>query len=293
MQNHFIQLNVIAGLVLLVSGIPPLWRIYRMLPGGFMRSIWFLLGFLISVGVCGYLTFFFLTLHELPNHYEDLFISSIFLIGAVFTAVICRMSHSTAKDVSRIALLEYHARVDSLTGLFNRRYTMSFLQNACGSSYPKLSILLLDIDYFKQINDTFGHQTGDKVLQRFADLLTGLHSEPAFIGRYGGDEFVIVLPQTDMTEACLVAARICHAAETIDLSEQSHPITVSIGVASSGLHGREAEDLLAQADEALYSAKRGGRNQVVGSRRAGSRRTVVYSSAAANAASRTSFQLAD
>jgi diguanylate cyclase (GGDEF)-like protein len=292
MQNHVIQLNVIAGLILLVSGVPPLWRIYRMLPSGLIRSMWFLLGALISVGICGYLTFFFLTLSEGPNHYEDLLISFILLLGAVFTAVICRMSYSTVKDVSRISLLEYHAQVDSLTELFNRRYTMLFLQNACRSS--GLSILLLDIDDFKQINDTFGHQAGDGVLKRFAGLLTSLHFSPAVIGRYGGDEFVIVLPDTDMTEACVFAAKIRHAAETIDLGEQSHPITVSIGVASSsGLSGLEAEELVAQADEALYRAKRGGRNQVVGSTVGAQRTVFAYTSAAADAASQSSFQLAD
>jgi diguanylate cyclase (GGDEF)-like protein len=255
--------------------------------------MWFLLGLLISVGVCGYLTFFFLTLHEGPSYYQDLFISSIFLVGAVFTAVICRMSHSTAKDVSRIAVLEYHARVDSLTELLNRRYTMSLLQDACRSSCPALSILLLDIDNFKQINDTFGHQAGDDVLKRFAGLLTSLHSEPAIIGRYGGDEFVVVLPQTDMTAACVVAAKIRHAAESINLGEPAHPITVSIGVASSsGLPGLEAEDLVAQADEALYRAKRGGRNQVVGSRTSAERTVFAYSSGAGEAVS-NSLQLAD
>ena len=167
MQNYIIEINVVTGIVLLLSAIPPLWGICRMLPKGLVRSMWFALGLLISVAVCGYLTFLYLIVTEGPNRYEDLLISSIFIVAAVFTAVICRMSYSTAKDVSRIALLEYHARVDSLTELFNRGYTMLLLQKACRSSSLKLSVLLLDIDGFKEINDTFGHQTGDDVLQRF------------------------------------------------------------------------------------------------------------------------------
>jgi diguanylate cyclase (GGDEF)-like protein len=265
MQKYIIQINVVLGILLLVSGIPPLWRICRMLPKGLVRSMWLALGLLISVAICGYLTFLFLTIGEGPAFYEDLLISSIFLIAAFFTTVICGMSYSTAKDVSRIALLEYHARVDSLTELFNRGYTMLLLQEACRSSSPRLSVLLLDIDGFKEINDTFGHQAGDGVLQRFASLLTSLHSEPSFAGRYGGDEFVVVLPDTDMTAASAIAGRIREAAESIDFGEPSLPITVSIGVAtSSGLPGLEADELLAQADEALYRAKRGGRNQVAG-----------------------------
>jgi diguanylate cyclase (GGDEF)-like protein len=237
-----------------------------MLPEGVVRSMWFALGQLILVAICGYFVFLCLITNEGPDQYEDLLISSIFLTAAVFTAVICRMSYSTAKDISRIALLEYHARIDSLTELFNRGYTMLLLQKACRSSSPRLSVLLLDIDGFKEINDTFGHQAGDTVLQRFASLLTSLHAEPSFAGRYGGDEFVVVLPHTDMTEACAIAARIREAAETIDFGERSLPITVSIGVAASnGLSRLEADELLARADEALYRAKRGGRNQVAGS----------------------------
>ena len=221
MQNHVIQINVALGIILLLSGIPPLWRICNMLPRGLIRAMWFTLGLLISVAVLGYLSFFYLTATEGPNHPGDLLISSIFLVAAVFAAVICRMAYTTAKDVSRIALLEHHARVDSLTELFNRRYTMSLLQTACRSSSVTLSVLLLDIDEFKGINDTFGHQAGDNVLQRFASLLTSLHSPPSFVGRYGGDEFLVVLPHADSGGACAVADRIRQGAEAIDFGDQS------------------------------------------------------------------------
>jgi diguanylate cyclase (GGDEF)-like protein len=292
MQNHVIQINVALGIILLVSGIPPLWRICNMLPRGLIRAMWFTLGLLISVAVLGYLSFFYLTATEGPNHPGDLLISSIFLVAAVFAAVICRMAYTTAKDVSRIALLEHHARVDSLTELFNRRYTMSLLQTACRSSAVTLSVLLLDIDEFKGINDTFGHQAGDNVLQRFASLLTSLHSSPSFVGRYGGDEFLVVLPHADSAGACAVADRIRQGAEAIDFGDQSRPITVSIGVATcSGSPTIEADDLLAQADEALYRAKRGGRNRVVESRAGAQRAVFTYPSVAEDPNS--PLQLAD
>jgi diguanylate cyclase (GGDEF)-like protein len=283
-QNYIIQLNVVLGIILLVSGIKPLWRICRMLPKSLLRSMWFALGLLIFVAVSGYVTFLYINSKEGFDHYEDLLTSAIFLISAVFTAVICRMSLSTAKDVSRIALLEYHARVDSLTDLFNRGYTMLLLQRACRSSArlkSPLSVLLLDMDNFKEINDTFGHQAGDNVLRQFAGLLTSLHSEPLFVGRYGGDEFIVVLPCMDMTKACLIADNIRRAVETHLLAAQTVPVTVSIGVATSlGLREVEAEQLLAEADKAMYRAKHGGRNQVARSR-AHSRPMFSYSSIAA------------
>ena len=251
MQNYIIQLNVVLGIILLTSGIKPLWHICRMLPKSLLRSMWFTLGLLIFVAVTGYVTFLYINAKEGSDHYEDLLTSAVFLISAVFTAVICRMSLSTANDVSRIALLEYHARVDSLTDLFNRGYTMLLLQQACRSSArlkSPVSVLLLDMDNFKEINDTFGHHAGDSVLRQFASLLTNLHSEPSFVGRYGGDEFVVVLPRIDMTRACVIADEIRHAVETHLLAAQTVPVTVSIGVAtSSRLRETEAEELLAEA----------------------------------------------
>ena len=108
-----------------------------------------------------------------------------------------------------------------------------------------------------------------------------MHAEPLFVGRYGGDEFVVVLPCIDMTKACVIADRIRHAVETHLLAEQTVPVTVSIGVAtSSGLREIEAEELLAEADKAMYRAKHGGRNQVARSR-ANSRPMFSYSSIAA------------
>jgi diguanylate cyclase (GGDEF)-like protein len=283
-ENHIIQLNVVLGIILLISGIKPLWRICRMLPKSLLRSMWFTLGLLIFVAVSGYVTFLYINSREGSDHYEDLLTSAVFLISAVFTAVICRMSLSTAKDVSRIAVLEYHARVDSLTDLFNRGYAMLLLQRACHSSArlkSPLSVLLLDMDNFKEINDTFGHQAGDSVLRQFASLLTSLQAEPSFVGRFGGDEFVVVLPGMDVTKACVIADNIRRAVETELPAAQTIPVTVSIGVAtSSGLREVQAEQLLAEADKAMYRAKHSGRNQVARSR-ANSRSMFSYSSIAA------------
>ncbi len=130
-----------------------------------------------------------------------------------------------------------------------------------------LSILITDIDHFKSINDTYGHDAGDEVLREFADRLRSCIRGVDLACRFGGEEFVVVMPDTDLGIASRVAERIRRriAGEPfqIDRGERSIEVTISIGLAA--LHG--AEDLpatiLKRADEALYRAKRSGRNRVV------------------------------
>jgi len=162
------------------------------------------------------------------------------------------------------------AITDALTGLFNRRYMESHLgtlvEQAIARGKP-LAALVIDIDYFKSINDSYGHDAGDDVLRDFALRIKRSIRGIDLACRYGGEEFVIVMPETDMTVAAMVAERLRRriAAEpfAIDQSKRSVPVTISIGIAS--LRGKEdtAAAVLKRADQALYRAKRDGRNRVV------------------------------
>jgi len=162
------------------------------------------------------------------------------------------------------------AITDALTGLFNRRYMESHLgtlvEQAIARGKP-LAALVIDIDYFKSINDSYGHDAGDDVLRDFALRIKRSIRGIDLACRYGGEEFVIVMPETDMTVAAMVAERLRRriAAEpfAIDQSKRSVPVTISIGIA--GLRGKEdtAAAVLKRADQALYRAKRDGRNRVV------------------------------
>jgi len=162
------------------------------------------------------------------------------------------------------------AITDALTGLFNRRYMESHLgtlvEQAIARGKP-LAALVVDIDYFKSINDSYGHDAGDDVLRDFALRIKRSIRGIDLACRYGGEEFVIVMPETDMTVAAMVAERLRRriAAEpfAIDQSKRSVPVTISIGIA--GLRGKEdtAAAVLKRADQALYRAKRDGRNRVV------------------------------
>ncbi len=159
---------------------------------------------------------------------------------------------------------EQDAKIDCLTGLFNRRWLNDSLPRLVQRN-PKLSLLILDIDNFKNYNDMYGHQAGDRILSAVAQTLTRQLRPTDMAARYGGEEFVALLPDTDGAEALDVAERIRIAvsAQVPGGSEQqpSSPVTVSIGLAQLG-PGQDGATLLARADAALYRAKGAGRNCV-------------------------------
>jgi len=162
------------------------------------------------------------------------------------------------------------AITDALTGLFNRRYMgnhLSTLIEQAGARGKPLSALMLDIDYFKSINDTYGHDAGDDVLRDLALRVKRSIRGIDLACRTGGEEFVIVMPETDMAVAAMVAERLRRriAAEPfpINQGQRTIPVTLSIGIAALRGQDDNAASLLKRADQALYRAKRDGRNRVV------------------------------
>jgi two-component system, cell cycle response regulator len=163
------------------------------------------------------------------------------------------------------------AITDQLTGLYNRRFVMSQLgplvnRAQCGGD--PVSLMTIDLDHFKRCNDTFGHDVGDAVLREFSARL-GSNTRPSdFACRFGGEEFIIIMPRTPGDIACLAAERlrrsICASPFMIPGLAQALEVTISIGVASTEGGDDTPETLLKRADEALYEAKRAGRNRVIG-----------------------------
>ncbi|WP_435627442.1 sensor domain-containing diguanylate cyclase [Candidatus Ferrigenium straubiae] len=164
--------------------------------------------------------------------------------------------------------LEQQARQDYLTGLFNRRHFMEQGQVELSrvQRYGNtLSLFMIDIDHFKGINDTHGHKAGDTVLQRLGDILREALRTVDVIGRIGGEEFAVLLPETDLPSATEVAERLRERVEgTHVVLEAGSPLqfTVSIGVTALKEKNTNLDILLAQADKALYQAKESGRNRV-------------------------------
>ncbi|MGR8951766.1 MAG: diguanylate cyclase [Gammaproteobacteria bacterium] len=163
---------------------------------------------------------------------------------------------------------EYMAQIDDLTGLANRRHFMEQAEVELARAFRyggDLSLLMLDLDHFKKINDTYGHQTGDLVLKKFSVLCQATLREVDLIGRLGGEEFVILLPETGEKDAVEVADRLREliACSSVELETGlTVPFTVSIGVAAFGKSCCTMDALLQKADKALYQAKAEGRNRV-------------------------------
>jgi two-component system, cell cycle response regulator len=155
---------------------------------------------------------------------------------------------------------------DPLTGAGNLRHMTTTLarevERASRFDRP-LSVLLLDLDHFKNVNDTYGHTVGDAVLRELARRLASCVREVDTVARYGGEEFVVVTPETDTEGAERLAARICEAVreDPFVVGDYNVDVTVSVGIASLPMHGTASGDLVRAADEGLYAAKRGGRDQ--------------------------------
>ena len=163
--------------------------------------------------------------------------------------------------------LERLASTDALTGLTNRRRFLEIFEKECSRIQRyggALTLLMFDIDHFKRVNDTWGHSAGDVVLRKVASETHLVLRMVDTAARIGGEEFVILLPETELSGAFLIADRLrLLVADTAVEQDQGPPIsvTISIGVAMIGLD-ESAESLLSRADQAMYQAKNNGRNRV-------------------------------
>jgi diguanylate cyclase (GGDEF)-like protein len=159
------------------------------------------------------------------------------------------------------------ATTDPLTGVFNRRTFIELADQELARAHragTPLTIMMLDLDHFKQVNDTCGHLVGDEVLVSFTRLIRDCIRRGDLVVRYGGEEFCVLLPSTTLAAATALAERIRTTCAAEPLTERAFKVTVSIGLTARPSTGvTRLNDLLARADEALYRAKDGGRNQVV------------------------------
>jgi len=168
------------------------------------------------------------------------------------------------------ALLEKLSITDELTGIYNRRYFCEYMNMhmalAKRHNY-QIGCIMIDVDLFKKVNDTFGHDVGDKVLKGIARLMKDKIREGEIIARFGGEEFIVGLCRVDTSGAMIAAERIRKAVEGANLSDDANnplKMTVSIGIALYPQQGvSNLDELIKAADDALYHAKRTGRNRVV------------------------------
>jgi diguanylate cyclase (GGDEF)-like protein len=177
---------------------------------------------------------------------------------------------AAAESVARTRLFEHVeklATTDGLTGLLNRRTfnAQLALRLREAQRYRRhLSLLLVDIDHFKKVNDTHGHPAGDAVLRGVAAIAASQARETDMVARYGGEELALVLPETDSAGARAIAERLRSAVASADhATDKGHlRVTISLGIATWPGDGAAAEELIEAADKALYRAKQAGRNRV-------------------------------
>lgn len=160
------------------------------------------------------------------------------------------------------------AVTDELSGFYNRRYFYELLDMELARSkrYNRpVSLLVIDLDHFKEVNDRYGHATGDLVLKKICEAIHRVVRESDILGRHGGEEFVLLLPETPVDRALEVADRLCHmvAANPVEVDQIRIDVTISIGVAAAGPGCMDSDGLFRCADHAMYQAKQAGRNQAI------------------------------
>jgi two-component system, sensor histidine kinase LadS len=190
-------------------------------------------------------------------------------LSMVASAVLIALGVADRLRAQRLALTEAERRAhtDPLTGVLNRRSLIERLDAACSRAQARglpIALLFIDLDHFKEINDTFGHQAGDACLRAIIDPIHAELRQSDVIGRYGGEEFVVILSSADAAAASPIAHRVLERVAGVRVGGFGEPIclTCSIGIAASDTTGVWGEHLIARADAALYAAKRLGRNQV-------------------------------
>jgi diguanylate cyclase (GGDEF)-like protein len=175
-----------------------------------------------------------------------------------------------ASALSNLRLLDtmkQQANVDMLTGLYNRRFLEDYARKMLAMARRRqqpVGVLMMDLDHFKSFNDIYGHEIGDRILRQFAKTVTSAIREINLASRFGGEEFVVLLPDTGPRACMLVAERIRQAVMEMDVPSGTDkplpPVTVSVGIAVFPEHGHTLEEVLLASDKALYESKHAGRN---------------------------------
>ncbi|QKQ25649.1 GGDEF domain-containing protein [Candidatus Reidiella endopervernicosa] len=202
--------------------------------------------------------------------FEPSFTNQITLFEAIAISILTAMAYITMTTEHLQNDLRRQAQIDPLTGCYNRRAFYAIADHSLSRSKRDreiTSFIMLDLDHFKAINDTHGHLTGDEVLKHVVDIVADVKREQDTLSRYGGEEFIIMLPNTPSREAAAVAERIRRSVEQspVEIDGITIKSTISLGIAATDLENIDNSNvgtLISKADRALYNAKKRGRNRV-------------------------------
>lgn len=263
---------IFVGAALHVCSLHFIRRLIEELPPGASRNWWKLLSVFVLLFIVGYMGFY---LMKQGGHYSkpEMLVPVIFFFGAVFVLLVCFLAFHTTQELKRIWVLEQENITDPMLGIFNRRCLDRRMNQELLRAKRHdidLAMMLVDVDHFKKVNDNWGHQIGDQALKHLADVMVRTLRQTDVIARFGGEEFVVLLPHTSSQEAAHLAERLRNSIEFTPLNlvgkhgeRQELRITVSIGVTWLQPDDTEVTQLIERVDQAMYQAKQGGRNRVV------------------------------
>lgn len=254
---------VFTGLVSIVAALKPAYSTYQSVRG---RG-WVILLILIAAFIFGYVSALYMLFFN-PSSLLDLSMAAILCGGGIFVIVVVRLSFKSINRVKALSIRHFHeARHDALTGLPNRTHFMEYLNDLlCKENLNKkhFAVLLLDLDRFKEINDTWGHAVGDELLAQLGRRIKKLSTSNIMVSRLGGDEFALILPVVDELEAAAGAEQLADIVEQ-NFSIENYVLTVdsSIGIALYPRDGVDQGSLMKRADTAMYLAKKNNQRYAV------------------------------
>jgi len=270
-SHIFCYVSVFSGVILQGLALRAVIRIISELPENRTRKQWRVLLLLIMLFIPGYLIYLFILLPKIGH--ASYFISFFFFLGALFVYMVCLLTLHSVHALKKIPVLETENVTDLLMNIYNRRFLESRLQEeferAKRYALP-LSLLLLDLDHFKKVNDIHGHQNGDLVLKNLGKIIRQTIRNTDMPVRFGGEEIVVLMPNTQLLNAHVLAERLRKRVAAFsfiidgqNLETDEINCTISVGLTEMTKKTSDAEDLLRLADKALYRAKSEGRNRVV------------------------------
>jgi len=275
MQNDISLITnilVFVGAALLGISFFPIRRLVSQLTARGIRQRWNLLSILIFLFLLSYLSYNIIY-WDRYNDYFILVMPIVFFFSAIFVLLVGTLALQTATDLNQVSALRRENILDPLIGIYNRRHLNLKLAEEIKRAHRynfQLSMLLLDIDHFKNVNDTYGHYIGDLVLKSLGHLLLKNVRETDIVARFGGEEIAVIAPHTSVLAAADLAERLRQVVETsviVPANEQEdrQAVTISISIGVAGLDRQivDKQSLIERTDEALYRAKQKGRNRVV------------------------------
>jgi diguanylate cyclase (GGDEF)-like protein len=262
---------VVVGALLLVAALVPLNALIPHLPETSIRTRWRALRGAVLVAVAGYGVYLVL-FWERHQSAADLAVPAVFLAAGALIAAAFHVTAQAVDAVRQAVRPERDTVTDALLGVFNRRYLEHRLAEEVARArryQAPLSVLLFDLDHFRRLNEKWGRVVGDRVLSYLGNLLVGAVRQSDVVARYGGEEIIVIAPNTALQQAAELADRLRAAVEKEDLGfggeaggQPELQVTVSVGVAEFGAEETDWGPLVDRVEDAVSRAKRAGRNRV-------------------------------